>query len=631
MRINGRHARRVAVTAAVAAVSLVGASAAPAQPAAGVEKIEDTETVYAVMDATGGLKSTIVVDWLHVEGDGTVSIVDPAPEADAIESLTDGFEPNLSGDDVVAEVTVDGRGDFFYRAETQKDLPIDVKVTYTLDGDVVDPAELAGKSGRLKIDISIHNKLEREDTVSYEDADGVTRSTEVTYTVPMMCAPQVVLDGRRMYDIVPPEGAQVMVTGSNRTVVVPMMPSPDATATIEMQAEDIEIDPIMITALPMLPATPDLSSADQLAELNGGIKQLRQLSEGHVKVLEGVAAGIGSADMSEATKAAEGLKQLQGGLAKMASGTDGLAKLSQAQVAYLDGLISNIDASQFESVTQLQGALSQLRSGVGGVRAGAETLVQILDAQIALLDQIRSSNSELVALAQDRAAAYSADSTSQAIAIGLEGQQAMLDILRDGGEVGGQAVPGLVTTRGTLDELARGLAQTEAGLQALEEQTGALSAVPQAFGQLKGALVVLRDGGQLQGQQFPGLKTTASGLGGVADGLNQVSTGLSGSAASFEQLSSLPKMMSELVSTLDAVAHGGKLKGQTLPGITTTVQALTEISNGLGTGVNEMREGQELVDAMKAAADSYTSFLGLPEGAEGEVSFMLKLDGISKK
>ena len=51
-----------------------------------------------------------------------------------------------------------------------------------------------------------------------------------------------------------------------------------------------------------------------------------------------------------------------------------------------------------------------------------------------------------------------------------------------------------------------------------------------------------------------------------------------------------------------------------------------------GSGVDEMRKGEELMQAMKAAAaDSYTSFLGLPDGAHGRVSFLFKLDGVSKE
>jgi hypothetical protein len=33
---------------------------------------------------------------------------------------------------------------------------------------------------------------------------------------------------------------------------------------------------------------------------------------------------------------------------------------------------------------------------------------------------------------------------------------------------------------------------------------------------------------------------------------------------------------------------------------------------------------------MSAAADAYTSCLGLPDGAEGHLSFLFKLDGVKR-
>jgi len=294
-------------------------------------------------------------------------------------------------------------------------------------------------------------------------------------------------------------------------------------------------------------------------------------------------------------------------------------------------VIAGIDTSQFDSLSELQAGLSQILSGITQARTGAEGIVDLLDAQIVLLDQIRSSNTALLALANDRAAAYPQDSVLQQLASGIAEQQALLDVLRNGGTLGSETIPGLVTTRDNLEALAQGLAQTEAGLATIVDQASMLSAVPQAFEDLKAALVVLRDGGVVQGQQFPGLTTTVIGLQGIADGLGQASSGVSESSGMFDDFASLPQMMSDLVATLDAVAHGGTVQGQKLPGINTAAEALAKMSGGLGSSVDEMRKGQALLDTMKEAADSYTSFLGLPESATGHVSFLLKLDGVSQE
>ncbi|HSQ21428.1 MAG TPA: hypothetical protein VLQ52_01325, partial [Coriobacteriia bacterium] len=128
-----RVARRMAVVAAATALGLFATTAASSAPSpAPPDSVVDNETVYVVADATGTPRTTVVVDWLQVAGSGTVRIADLAPGAGAIESRTDGFAPERSGDDLVADVTVDGTGDFFDRAETEQELPLDVRLTYFL-------------------------------------------------------------------------------------------------------------------------------------------------------------------------------------------------------------------------------------------------------------------------------------------------------------------------------------------------------------------------------------------------------------------------------------------------------------------------------------------------------------------
>lgn len=635
MHINAKRVRLATIVATLTAVSLVAGTVQGASPASDIDKIEDTETVYVMMDAAGSVKNTVVVDWLHIQGSGSASLVDPAPGVDKVESLTDEFEPTLSDGSATADITVDGTGDFFYRAETDAELPLDIDVVYTLDGARIPADQLAGKSGRLRIDISIHNKLERTETITFEDADGAERSAEVTYTVPILCLPQFVVDGRQMLDVVVPDEAQIMVTGSTRTYVVPILPSPDATATIEMDAEDIELEPTVIVALPMLPASPDFSTVGELHTLRDGLGQLGQLSQGHLQVVEGLVAGMDSYDLSGTSAAAEGLTELQSALGQMASGTTDLATLSEAQLAYLDGVIAGIDTSQFDSLVELQAAIGQMALAASQLETGTQSLVTLLDGQIGLVEQLRASNTALAQKAVQLSEANPGDADLQGLAAGLQGQDALITVLLDGGDPDGPgpapAVPGLRETRDQLVGIGSGLTALEDGLSELETRSAALSAVPQAFEQLKSALVVLRDGGIVQGQQFPGLSTTTSGLKSIADGLSQASSGMSESATTLDTLGSLPAMMGDLRSALETLAQGGSLEGQELPGITTTVEALGEMAGGLGAGVDEMSEGEALVGAMKAAAANYTTFLGLPEGAVGHLSFLFKLDGVSKE
>ncbi|MDO8880172.1 MAG: hypothetical protein Q7W44_05145 [Coriobacteriia bacterium] len=633
-------ARRSAAIATLAAVYILSAATASSYVAPGVPKaVTDNETVYVIADATGAPRTTVVVDWLQVEGTGRFTIADPAPGVGAIESLTDGFTPERSGEDVIATVDVDGNGDFFYRAETDAELPLEVGMVYILDGVEMAPTDLAGKSGRLRIEITLTNLLEREDTVTFVGADGIEQSSEVTYTVPLLCVPQFEIDGTRMTAIEAPASAQIAIAGSTLTYALPMVPSPEMTGFLEMDARDIELAPLIISVLPKLPASPDFSVADDLLELRDGLSDLRRLSEGQLQVLDGITGGMSEMDLSGAAGAADGIATLTSGLGELGDGADGLAQLTSGQYLYLDGVIAGIDASQFDSLTQLQAAIGQMHVAASELATGTAGLVQLLDGQIALAEGIRASNAALLAQAGGFAATYSVDPTLspaaadfQTLAEGLGAQDHLLGVLLDGGDPDGPgpapAMPGLYDTRDSLDTIADGIAMLADGLGQIEAQSAALSAVPDAFVQIRQALIVLRDGGMVSGQALPGLGVTRDGLAGVADGLSQAETGLAGSAAELARLAELPVMMVELADTLDALARGGAVRGQHLPGLTTTSGALQQITSNLGWGVDDMREGEALTEAMSAAADAYTSFLGLPEGAEGNLSFLYKLDGV---
>jgi putative membrane protein len=147
---------------------------------------------------------------------------------------------------------------------------------------------------------------------------------------------------------------------------------------------------------------------------------------------------------------------------------------------------------------------------------------------------------------------------------------------------------------------------------------------------LKDSLIALRDGGEFNGVQMPGLKSTLEGLRGVSSGLQEMEKGFSGIDSELEEFEQIPEVMTELRGTLVALRDGGKFMGQFLPGITTTEEALEETVSGLGEGLEEMRKGEAIKDAMEKEAQNYDTFLGKPDGAKGRVRFILKTEGVEK-
>ena len=588
--------------------------------------VHDDETVYVVADAAGVPRDVIVVSWLRVLGDGTIVLDDPG-DIEAPEALEDEIEPVLTDSGVQWTLDVDGRRDFYYRANTVRELPISIEVTYFLDGRRITPEALAGQSGNVRIDVTLTNNLARTEELVYTDADGLTRTEEVEFWVPMLAPVKIDVDGTRFRNIAG-DAEIVTVTGSTVSHTFMAFPQPEATVSIEMDGADIAIEPIVVSVFPKMAGSPDFSIADDLADLRDGLDGLTTLSAGHREVLGAVADGIDPSELAGVSEASAGFEQLAGGAAQVGEGAEGLAMLVDGQIAYLDGIVAGLGTQELAGVAQIPGALAGLAAGVTDTREGVDGLVALLCGQITYLDAIAASNAGLEARAWALASA-SPDETTTVLAAGLSAQGAMIGALRDGDPAMGMPY-GLADTRDRLQEISGGLSAIVSSLDALEAGSAPLAGLPAQFDALAAALVTLRDGGVVHGRQLPGLVTTRSGLLGVAEGIGQVGDGIGQAAAALAPLEELPGMLGELRATMLALRDGGSVRGTELPGISTTVEGLSTVSEGLAEGIDGFALGDATVDRMKATAREYDTFLGKPEDATGNVRFVFKLDGVAK-
>ena len=112
------------------------------------------ETVYVLADANGGVNEIIVSDWLK-NRDGSSSLADCSDLMD-IRNVKgyETFDIDENGDMVWQA----GGADIYYRGSTEKEVPVEVKLSYWLDGKEISPEELAGKSGKVTIRMDYINK-----------------------------------------------------------------------------------------------------------------------------------------------------------------------------------------------------------------------------------------------------------------------------------------------------------------------------------------------------------------------------------------------------------------------------------------------------------------------------------------
>ena len=105
------------------------------------------ETVYVLADANGDANDVTVSTWLK-NADGSAGLNDKTNLTD-IENVK-GYEGYTDNGDGTITWNAEGK-DIYYQGKSNEQLPVDVKITYKLDGEEIEPSELAGKSGKVTI------------------------------------------------------------------------------------------------------------------------------------------------------------------------------------------------------------------------------------------------------------------------------------------------------------------------------------------------------------------------------------------------------------------------------------------------------------------------------------------------
>ena len=163
------------------------------------------ETVYIIKNSDGTSK-TIVSEWLK-NPSGSATVTDVA-NLDNIEVVKGDAKlaSNVSG-----SIKWDAQGaDIYYRGTTSKSVPVDVDITYKLDGKVLKASELKGKSGHPVMEITYKNTLSK--TVTGKDGK------EYTIYMPFIMSTGMILDNAKYSNITVTNGEAV--NDGDHTVVM---------------------------------------------------------------------------------------------------------------------------------------------------------------------------------------------------------------------------------------------------------------------------------------------------------------------------------------------------------------------------------------------------------------------------
>ena len=360
------------------------------------EQIAKDETVYVLAGADGSVRKIIVSDWIK-NALGAATLTDTTGLSDI---------ENVKGDETYTTegtATVwDAQGsDICYQGSIEKELPVGMTVTYTLDGKQVSADEIAGKTGKVSIRFDYENR--QYETVKIDGKD------EKIY-VPFVILTGMLLDNNCFRNVEVSNGK--LWNDGDRTAVVGIA-LPGLQKNLGIGRDVIEIpDYVEITAdaadfsfgMTLTVATNeifnhlDTSEFDSVSGLNDSIGELKkgmdQLLDGSSALYEGLGTLLEKSDelVLGVGQLADGAKALKDGVAAVG---DGAAQISSGAAELADGLntLKGNNAALNGGAKQVfETLLSTVRSQIGasGISVPVLTIenyAKVLDGVIASLDK----------------------------------------------------------------------------------------------------------------------------------------------------------------------------------------------------------------------------------------------------
>lgn len=325
----------------------------------GASDAKKQETVYVKTDATGDVDTVIVSNWL--KNSEYTSQLNDSTKLQNIKNVKGKEKFTQDGDTITWEA--DGE-DIYYQGTTDKELPVEVAISYELDGNAIAPENLVGKSGHVTIhfDYVNHEKNEVE----------IGGNTETIYT-PFAVVSGMLLDNDRFKNIEVTNGT--VINDANRAVAVGIA-FPGLVDSLNGGATDSEIlekieDSLEIPSsfevnadvenfklgMTMTMVTSDVMSSLGLGDINTDSSSLDEYKEDVAK-------------LGDASKQlVDGSGSLKDGAQELSDGTsglvDGTGKLYDGVVSYTDGVGKVADGA-----VALDNGVGTLKEGTSKLSAG---------------------------------------------------------------------------------------------------------------------------------------------------------------------------------------------------------------------------------------------------------------------
>ena len=591
-------------------------SAASSQAAETTEqkKPSKDETVYVLANADGSVKKIIVSDWIKNNGGKTVS---DKTELSDIKNVK-GDESYVMDTDNMREWNADGK-DIYYQGTISKALPVDLKVSYELDGKPVSAESLAGKSGKVTIRFDYTNN-------QYKNVSIDGKNTKIY--VPFVMLTGLLLDNDIFTNVeisngkIINDGDRIIAVGfalpgmqENLNLSRDKVDIPDF-VEITADVNNFALSNTLTVAANSIISDLDVSKLDSADDLQAS---LTELSSAMSKLLDGSSELYGG--LSELLLKS---KELISGVDKLANGASTLSDGAAALSAGLSELVSNNDtlnAGAKQVFDTLLSAVSQKLKD-NGITVDTLTVENYKTVIGGLLENpTDSQKAELINIAD---AALNAKLSAIGVPQKYYGAvKVLLATKLNSGETQESAMAEIAAMLQNISDQQNAKAISEAEATA-ESQYGKQiinafclklanqtlePTVKEAVAQLdsynefyKGVLAYTAGAKQA----YDGSTELKNGAKALSDGANALKSGSSQLVGGVQQLTDGSKRLADGLKEFNekGISKLTSLAGDDLGSLVTRIKATVEVSR------------------------DYKSFAGIADGTDGDVKFIYRTDEI---
>ena len=523
------------------------------------------ETVYVETDAEGNVLSMISSVYI-TNMSGADTVTDDTTLTN-IKNVLGSEAPEIDGTKVTFKVEGE---DVCYQGEASGELPFTLSLSYYLNGTKMSPKEIAGKSGRVRIEVECKSTLKRPVTV-----DGVEKELNVPFSVIGMMTLDEGCTGLA-------SDAKISSQAGVTTIMAVMLPGLAESLEIE-ETESFELGKCTFIGMTGIVDENDLSGIDDVEGLLTALDEINEASSALYK----------------------GARRLRNGASTL---NDGISE-------YIDGVIAAADG-----MGQIKDGAEQLNYGTGEVASGMGTFAASISEIVAKVDEAKAKLDELQNPSADvdaRIIAILESELNKALAgkeeeIKEKVRQSVYDAL-SGTELTEEEKQAIA------DQAAAAVNIGDVSINIDPDTANAIRMAVLELDDVKKAIAKLNEITAKADEAAAGAEQLSSGAYQVSSGMDKLYRGIK----------ELDEGMALLSENGEQLKTGTK---QLYRGLDTLTDGLRQVSSeGMAKIVEETDEIQLSLskkDALLALSESYTAFSSDAENINGTVQFLITTEAI---